>query len=114
MTRLLHVSGDTDLAKRTLRLYVQVVEKAWQTSDAGVGADTDSNLHWVETLSKGARMLCKLASISPGLVDIDDAKEAGVLIKKAKTRLDMNDKSLVARVDLAEGVWSSVMGLKGK
>lgn len=107
MTRLFYVSGDVQLARRTLRLYVQVVGKAWEAGGAGVGVDSDSNRNWVETLTQGARMLCRLA----GSNGVNDAREAGVLVEKAKIRLDLEDKELVAKVSLAEGIWSSTMGL---
>ncbi|KAJ7471989.1 hypothetical protein FB451DRAFT_1090193 [Mycena latifolia] len=110
MTRLLHVSGDTPLAKRTLKLYVQIVGKAWQASGAGVSEDTDMNRHWVETLVAGSRMLCKSASIAAD--GIEDVREAGKLLIMARTRLDVDDPVLGATVDLAEGVWNSVMAFK--
>ena len=134
MTRLFYVSGDSNLAIRTLRLYVQVVGKAWETANAGTaeereetstssvesvhGADTDRN--WVHTLVQGARMLCRTAYSKSGTAlgtsgnGLDEAKEAGVLIEKAKTRLDKNDAELVARVYLAEGIWHSAMAHKGR
>ncbi|PBK98454.1 hypothetical protein ARMGADRAFT_960093 [Armillaria gallica] len=112
MMRLLHVSGDINLAKRTLRLYVQVVGKAWQASDAGVGADTDTDQNWVETLVYGIRMLCKFASMANGIEGIEDVREAETLVEKAKTRLDKNNQALVASLLLAEGVCQSVMALK--
>ncbi|KAG1743800.1 hypothetical protein EDB19DRAFT_1697006 [Suillus lakei] len=106
MTRLLSISGDAELAKRTLRLYVQVVSKA---REAGVDNDFDTDRHWVETLINGARMLCRLAiSRQDG---IDDAKEAEDMIEKAKTRLDDDDKEMVARVALAEGVWYTTLAM---
>jgi hypothetical protein len=108
MTRLLYVSGDTELAKRTLRLYVQIVSKAHVA-----GGDADSDQHWVETLTQGARMLCRFAMTSTGLEGIKDAREAGVLIEKAKERLNREDKELTASVDLAEGIWSWTLALKG-
>ncbi|KAJ8585710.1 hypothetical protein M405DRAFT_883707, partial [Rhizopogon salebrosus TDB-379] len=105
MTRLLSVSGDTELAKRTLRLYTHVVSKA---REAQVD-DFDTDRHWVETLIDGARMLCRLAiSRQDG---IDDAKEAGEMIEKSKTRLDEDDKEMVARVALAEGVWYTTLAI---
>ncbi|KAJ7749067.1 hypothetical protein DFH07DRAFT_829576 [Mycena maculata] len=110
MTRLLHVSGDTPLAKRTLKLYAQIVGKAWQASGAGVSEDTDTNRQWVETLVAGSRMLCKSASISAD--GIEDVHEAGKLLTMARTRLDPEDIALGAYVDLAEGVWNSVMAFK--
>ncbi|KAK0200307.1 hypothetical protein DFS33DRAFT_1360453 [Desarmillaria ectypa] len=112
MMRLLRVSGDINLAKRTLRLYVQVVGKAWQASDAGVGADTDTDQNWVETLVYGIRMLCKFASVANGIEGIEDVREAETLVEKAKTRLDENNQALVASLLLAEGVCQSVMALK--
>ncbi|KAF9467554.1 hypothetical protein BDZ94DRAFT_1155674 [Collybia nuda] len=111
MTRLLYASGDTPLAKRTLRLYIQVVGKAWQASGETLTDDTDENDSWVETLISGSRMLCKSASVTPGLEGIKDAREAGVCIEKARTRLDKNNTHLVARVNLAEGIWHSAMAL---
>ncbi|KIK96970.1 hypothetical protein PAXRUDRAFT_137268 [Paxillus rubicundulus Ve08.2h10] len=105
VTRLLYVSGDIELAKRTLRLYIQVVSNA---REAGVDGDCDTDRHWVETLVEGVRMLCRLALSRPGLDGVDEVKEAEELIKKAKTRLDPADKELVARVALAEGIWNTV------
>lgn len=105
--RLFSVSGDTELAKRTLRLYAQVVSKAREAE----ADDFDTDRHWVETLIDGARMLCRLAiSRSDG---IDDANEAGEMIANAKTRLDEDDKEMVARVALAEGVWYMTMAIIG-
>ena len=121
------------MAIRTLRLYVQVVGKAWETANAEAvqkqedtgtssvasmhGVDTDRN--WVQTLIQGARMLCRVAWSKSGTVlgttgnGLGEAKEAGVLINKAKTRLDKNDAELTASVHLAEGIWHSVMAHKG-
>ena len=134
MSRLFYVSGDSNLAIRTLRLYVQVVEKAWETANAEAtqkredrstssveslqGADTDRN--WVQTLVRGARMLCRVACSKSGTAlgtagnGLDEAKEAGVLIEKARTRLDKNDAELTASISLAEGIWHSVMAHKGR
>ncbi|KAG1744916.1 uncharacterized protein EDB91DRAFT_1271102 [Suillus paluster] len=92
MTRLLSISGDAELAKRTLRLYVQVVSKA---REARVDNDFDTDRHWVETLVSGARMLCRLAISRPD----------------GKTRLDEDDKEMVARVALAEGVWYTTLAI---
>jgi len=109
MTRLFSISGDTELAKRTLRLYAQVVSKA---QEAGVDNDFDTDRHWIETLIDGARMLCRLAISRPD--GIDDAKEAGEMIEKAKTRLDVDDREMIARVALAEGVWYTTMAIIGE
>lgn len=122
MTRLLYSAGDPELAKRTLRLYIQLVSKAREASladsEAGPGetnqytADTDR--HWVETLVFGTRMLCRLAlQESDFRTALELAKEAGTIIEKAKSRLDTDDVELVARVKLAEGIWSSVMANVG-
>ena len=111
MSRLIYVSGDNELAKKTLRLYVQVVSKA---REAGMTGDYDADRHWVETLVQGSRMLCRLGMSRPGLDGVEEVKEAGELIEKAKTRLDTDDKELVARVALAEGVWHTVSALIGK
>ena len=118
MTRMLRASGDITLAKRTLRLYVQVVGKAWHANNETVGENTDTNQCWVETLVSGARMLCKSASSNLGLDGIEDVREAGIYIEKARARLDANTNSdegrrLRASVDLAEGIWGSVLALKG-
>ncbi|EPQ53258.1 hypothetical protein GLOTRDRAFT_140119 [Gloeophyllum trabeum ATCC 11539] len=125
MSRLLYVSGDPELAKRSLRLYVQVVGKARETAEAdaragnensasvlGAALDADTDRHWVETLVQGARMLCRLAGAKPGGEGIEEAKEAGVMVEKARTRLDAEDKELAASVDLAEGIWSMMMANK--
>ncbi|TRM66755.1 hypothetical protein BD626DRAFT_483705 [Schizophyllum amplum] len=112
MTRLFYVSGDPELAKRTLRLYVQVVSKAHQASDAGVGADADTDRQWVETLASGARMLCDIASSLPGLEGVELVREAGTLVEKAKTRLAAEEVGLAASIALAEGVYNSILALK--
>lgn len=114
MTRLLHASGDTALAKRTLKLYVQVVGKAWQTSGPGDLEHTDTDQNWVETLVAGVRMLCSSVAASPGAPEgLQDARDAGKLVEKLRTRLDTTNKVLAASVDLAEGVWCSVFASKG-
>lgn len=64
-------------------------------------------------------MLCKAvsstdASVSSGRAKeiMDDLREAGTLINKAKSRLNLEDGELVASVDLAEGIWLTVMAVK--
>ncbi|KAG6819512.1 hypothetical protein H0H93_011170 [Arthromyces matolae] len=134
MTRILHVSGDTKLARRTLLLYSQVVGKAYEAGQApssntpdlddvqdpeGAAADSDSDSdeQWVETLVYGARMLCRWAVAQPGIEGLKEAREAGVYIKKARARLRADGPDgirLAARVDLAEGVWNFVMTLKAE
>lgn len=110
MSRLLYVSGDTELAKRTLRLYIEVISK---TRAAGVDGDSDTDRHWVETLVEGARMFCRLALSRPGLGGVEEAKEAGEFLEKAKMRLDPSDRELVARVALAEGIWNTATAIIG-
>lgn len=143
MTRLLYFSGDPNLAKRSLRLYVQVVSKAWLASKQGAGEslneddadslantehegyveDTDTDAHWAEMMVFGARMLCKLAGEAKGRKDIDDVKEAKDLLGKAKERMKFVDaadpesdslsKRLHAEVALAEGIVDSLLAIKG-
>jgi hypothetical protein len=130
MTRLFYVSGDVDLAKRTLKLYTQVVGKAWETAQAEItqtdeddsvpySTDVDTHKNWVNTLVQGSRMLCKLAFAKSGSVfgstgnGMEEAREAGRLLEKAKTRLDQTENEMVASVDLAEGIWNALMAYKG-
>ena len=121
MTRLLAASGDRELAKRTIRLYIQVVSKAREaaSSDADKGSlngnsEFDTDRQWVQTLVQGSRMFCRLA------VDEADygravqlAKEAGTILQEARSRLDEEDNESVASVFLAEGIWHSVMAYTG-
>ncbi|KIL58581.1 hypothetical protein M378DRAFT_86295 [Amanita muscaria Koide BX008] len=109
LTRLLFLSGDAALGKRTLRLYAQIVGKAWQTNNAQVSEETDTSENWVELLVFGVRMLCKKAAVTQGLEGMKEAREAGQLIEKARARLDASSKKLVAYVDMAEGIWHTVM-----
>lgn len=107
MTRLFHVAGEHELAKRTLRLYVQVVSKAREAGSAGDEGTVDSDRLWVETLVQGARMLCRL----PG--GPAEAREAGTLVEQARTRLNATDLELIATVDLADGICKAVLALRG-
>ena len=113
MTRLLYLAGDTYLAKRMLKLYIQVVGKAYEASKEGVGEDKDTDAYWVDTLVFGARMLLRTATGQSGLEGIDDVKEAGVVLKKARTRLDLKDKGLLAKVLISEGIYRSILAIKG-
>jgi len=113
MYRLLYLAGDVYLAKRTLNLYIQVVGKAYEASKEGIGEDKDTDTHWVDTLVFGARMLLKNAVAQPGLEGIDDVKEAGLVLEKARTRLDLEDKKLVSKLLLAEGIYWSLLAIKG-
>ena len=115
MTRLLHVSGDNDLAKRVLRLYVQVVKKARETGTMNEdGEDThdpdviESDLLWVQTLIQGARMLCRI----PG--GVEDAKEAIVLVDLARERVVSLGDEVNANLDLADGICKSTLANRGK
>jgi tetratricopeptide (TPR) repeat protein len=61
-------------------------------------------------------MLCRIAlaaDSSLGHRGIDEAREAGVILEKAKERLDPSDKALKAHVELAEGIWNTAMAIKG-
>jgi hypothetical protein len=127
MARINYAAGDSDLAVRFLRLYVQVVGKAHEAyaadgSSAGdeIGAtlgvddgefDTDAN--WVRTCVHGARMLCRLALSSQGAIGIQQAREAGKMVEYARKRLKDTEIELNASVDLAEGIWNHVMSIKG-
>jgi hypothetical protein len=113
MTRLFHLSGDTPLAIRTLKVYVQVVGKAYQASKEGMGEDIEFYEHWVQTLVFGIRMICRHAVASDDPESIDDVRYAGTLLEKARSRLSENNHLLIASVHLAEGVWNSVIALKG-
>ncbi|KAF8335591.1 hypothetical protein F5887DRAFT_609819 [Amanita rubescens] len=66
MTRLLFLSGDTSLGKRTLKVHARAVGKAWPTQGAQMCEETDTNENWVELLVFGVRMLCKAAVSAPG------------------------------------------------
>ncbi|TFK94482.1 hypothetical protein K466DRAFT_476349 [Polyporus arcularius HHB13444] len=119
MSRLFYVAGDPELAKRTLRLYVQIVSKAREatlaesktaTEDSaglfGAGKDIDTDQNWVQTLVQGSRMLSRLALAETDAGKAgDQAKEAGEMVEKAKTRLNQDDKALLAGVQLAEAIW---------
>lgn len=115
MFRLLHVSGDHDLAKRVLRLYVQIVRKARETGtvdteghDTHDSSATDTDALWVYTLVQGARMLCRVPK------DIKEVQEAGKLVELARAKYAHLDDEMMARVELADGIYQSVLALYGK
>lgn len=120
MSRLFSAAGDPELAKRTLRLYATVVEKAREAGEQSV-ADADTDENWVMTLVEGARMLCRLALGEESGRDVrglEDVREAGRMISKAKGRLreaeeGERERELRGSVMLAEGVWETVMAIKG-
>ncbi|PPQ63641.1 hypothetical protein CVT24_004415 [Panaeolus cyanescens] len=137
LTKLLYLSGDYNLAQRTLKLYTQVVGKAYEASKEGVGEDKDNDDAWVDTCVFGARMLCREACEATGvwasggwrgsnskgtslttvndngLTTMKDIKEAGRMIELAKTRLDKDNAVLVGLVEHAEGVYYNVLGTLG-
>lgn len=91
-------------------------EVSHQKNESGLGAgvDTDADENWVSTLVQGAWMLCRLALQTTDYSKaLDQAKEAGAMIEKAKTRLNESDRTLLASVQLAEGVWSGAMAHTG-
>lgn len=132
LMRFYYLGSSPYLAKRTLTLYIQVVGKAWEASKEGVGEDMDEDARWVETLVFGARMLCAGVGSQPGQATtvsvgsahtslgddgtegIDDVYEARDILEKARTRLNENDKRLVAEVLLAEAIVWGLLGDKGK
>ena len=123
MSRLFSASGDRDLALRTLRLYIQVVSKARQTATSGndsetssidAGSEFDTDKQWVQTLVQGSRLLSRAALEENDYGKrVELAKEAGETARKARTRLDSEDKELVASVHVAEGIWYSVTAYVG-
>lgn len=138
--RLLHASGENDLAKRTLKVYAQLVTKSRQASMGEVestirrrrtldGLDNDpavmddvepeaehgsadSDRQFVDCLIFGARMLCRL----PG--DVEDAHWAEECLKTATDYVSKNyrlnaDHVLKARVSCADGIVQSIIALRG-
>jgi hypothetical protein len=138
--RLLHASGQNDLAKRTLKLYIQLVTTSRQASMGEVestirrrrtldGLDNDpatmddielepehgsadSDRQFVDCLIFGARMLCRL----PG--DVEDAHWAEGCLKIATEYVSKNhrlaaDHNLKARVSCADGIAQSTIAHRG-
>jgi hypothetical protein len=103
----------TPLAIRTLKLYVQIVRKAYQASKEGVSEEVDGDDLWVETLVYEIRTLYRNAAVSDDPESIEDKRYAETLVEKATSRLNKNE-FLVASVFLAEVVCHYVMALKGK
>ena len=97
------------------------MSKAYETSKEGIHEDMDSDTAWVETLVFGARMLC-VGIGKQGRVDkqtddgevLVDLREAQTVLEKAHTRLDPEDRKLVAVVFLAEGVVWGLCGALGR
>lgn len=114
MARLLHVSGDHELAKRVTRLYVQIVRKARETGtinaqgeDTHDASTTELDELWVRTLVQGARMLCRI----PG--GVKEAREATELVGYARDRVANLSDELIASVDLADGICKSILAIRG-
>jgi len=139
LVRLLHVSGENILAKRTLKLYVQLVTKSRQASlsevqstvrrrrtldsldnDPAVMGDiteedasgADNDRQFVGGLIFGARMLCRL----PG--DVEDAKWARECLETAKKVIADNgslgqDTALKARLSCADGIVDLTTAYRG-
>ena len=108
--RVSEASGHIALATRAMQFYIQTVGMAKFARKT-----TESDTVWVATLVWGARMLCRLALVADstsGHRGIDEACEAEVL-EKVNERPDSSDKTLKARVELAEGIWNTVMAIKG-
>lgn len=104
----MYASGDPELARRTLKLYVQVVNKERETR---VGGEPDRV--WIETLVQGARMLCRIPNGG-----VPEAREAGELIELAEKRLDEHGhngghEDLKAAVLRAKGIWHTCMAMRG-
>ncbi|KAH6903832.1 hypothetical protein BKA70DRAFT_579522 [Coprinopsis sp. MPI-PUGE-AT-0042] len=111
MVKAFYVTGDRDLARRSARLYAQVVGKAWQASKQGAGTgqegaegegegdgyfeDVDSDENWVKTLVYGARMLCREAARHKGRgrggrEALEKVEEAAGWVKRAKERVPLS------------------------
>ncbi|KAI0258551.1 hypothetical protein BC834DRAFT_975040 [Gloeopeniophorella convolvens] len=110
MMRIAEANGDPTLAVRALRLYVQIVGKAKLAGDT-----LEPDPIWVATLVWGARMLCRLSLLAgpiSGHHGIHEAREAGLILDKAKYACGSVDSDLKSRVALAEGIWNTVMAIK--
>jgi hypothetical protein len=140
LTRLLHASGENMLAKRTFKLYVQLVTKSRQASmseiestmrrrrtldsldnDPAVMGDVadeetvsgaDNDRQFVGGLIFGARMLCRL----PG--DVEDIKRAKECLNIAKGVFENNgrlgrDRVLKSRLSCADGIIKSTLAYRG-
>lgn len=96
------------------------MSKAYEASKEGIGEDIDSDSAWVETLVFGARMLCagvgeqgRVDEQTDGGEALADLQEAQSVMEQARTRLDPDDRRLVAEVFLAEGVVWGLCGALG-
>jgi hypothetical protein len=140
LVRLIHASGDNEMAKRTFKLYTQLVTKARQASiteidsalhhnkaldeqenDEAVAGSAekeetasivDSDRNFVGCLIFGARMLCRLRG------DVEDARWAIECLEIAKDVVTRNsslgkDKLLRARLSCAHGIAESTLAFRG-
>ncbi|PVF93840.1 hypothetical protein CPB86DRAFT_835149 [Serendipita vermifera] len=138
LVRLIHASGDNELAKRTFKLYIQLVSKARQASLGDIestlhrksldehendeaatnGADKgettsiiDTDRNFVDCLIFGARMLCRLRG------DVEDARWAIECLETAKDAVSRNsslekDTLLRARLSCAQGIAESTLAFR--
>lgn len=71
------------------------------------------------TLMQGARMLCRLALSGESLRDvraIEEAREGGKMIEKAKGRLGEGGREregVGEECDVGGGIWETIMAIKG-
>jgi hypothetical protein len=95
------------LAKRTLKVYVEVVGKARASGDM---TNPELDETWIRMLVDGSRILCRRAiEDEGGEEDLNNA-----LNYLTSARSDLKDsKDLEAEVDLAEGIVLSVLAIKG-
>jgi hypothetical protein len=140
LTRLQHASGENMLAKRTFKLYVQLLTKSRQASmgetestmrlrgtfenldnDPPVMGDVtegetvsvaDNDSQFIGGLIFGARMFCRL----PG--DVDDVKWAKECLDIAKGVVANNgrlgrDMTLKARLSCADGIADLTLAYRG-
>ena len=95
------------LAKRTLKVYVEVVSKTRVTGDT---TNPEPDETWIQMLTDGARILCRRA------IEEEDGDEdlKNALSYVASARADIKDnKELEAGIDLAEGIVKGVLAIKG-
>jgi hypothetical protein len=105
------------LARRTLRVYVEVVGKARVSGDR---TNPEGGAVWVRTLVDGARILCRRAlGVEGGNEDgEEDLKDAMRYLGIARGDLGgIGDgeerKEVEAALELAQGIVLSVLAIKG-
>jgi hypothetical protein len=99
------------LAKRTLKVYVEVVGKARASGDT---TNPEPDDDWVKMLVDGARLLSRKAiEDEDGEEDLKSAL-AYLIAAKSDLKGDLaGHKSLEASIYLAEGIVLSVLAIKG-